>query len=311
MKWVCCVLLFLVLTGGLVQALYGENRVLIDAESSIYAGDAWELSLVIEGAEAGTQAQVSLVNGLLVIEEMLTLGTGGVALWEIDAGKLTQAGDTLVLIRHEGEEYRHLLHVLPGSPSDVDLFSTANALPAYGEGMATIMVLLRDEWGNAPQEVLRFPLAVRFPRAAQTVYTLQYSDGIAWFPLVTRGIPGRVRLMIDHNDMSAALELMQMPGSPDTITLTVSPDCVLDDGRDVIELTAHVSDSHDHAVADGTLVIFSWDDGFGYGRTIDGQADLRLPSQQHTGRYRFRAAVGDATSTAAYLRVTEEGCADE
>jgi hypothetical protein len=311
MRRLSYVLLLLLVTGGIVRALYGGNRVLIDAPTTIHAGDSWLMSLVIARAEAGTRVQVSLVNGLQVLEETLILGTGGTARWQIGAGQITHAGNTLVLIHYDGEEHQHLLHVLPLAPSDADLFSTANTLPAYGEGRATIMLLIRDKWGNAPHDRLRFPLAVRFPQTVQRSYTFDYANGIAWRTLVSRGEPGRIRLTLDHDALAAALELMQAPGTPESIALSVSPNCVLDDGRDMIDLTASVADSHDHAVVDGTLVIFTWDGGFGYGRTIDGQAVLSLPAQQRTGWHMFWAAAGTVKSTAAYLRVSQEDCTDE
>lgn len=285
-----------------------DAPILLGGRATIFAGDPWQLTLTASHLPAGERVDMVLLNGLQHITGTLTVGTGGVAHWHIPAGTITQAGQSLIIARHGEHETRRSLLVLPQIPVSVELFTTANTIPAYGEGQATLMILPHDEWGNAPRDIEIFDLQVQDMVGASEIHSFHYDGGLGRYTLVSRGEPGRLRLSLIYRDLSATLELMQSPLAPHAIDLILTPRCVLADGRDMISLAAMVSDRHDNTVTDGTLVIFAWDDGFGYGQTVDGQAVLRLPPPVVSGRFAYYAMASEAQSNIAYLDVVTDTC---
>lgn len=292
-------------------AISTRERPEIAAKRSISAGDAWVVNITIPNGQPAQEITVVLVNGLQSLKTTLVLGTGGVASWLIPQGKITQAGESVLVVYHGGDEYRQSLQVMPRSPTTLDLFTTANTLPSYGKGVAQIMVLPRDQWGNAADNSESFRLNTIYPDGNRMSKTFVYNNGLGWLTLRSSGNPGRVRLSVEQGLASAALEMLQTPAEPQTISLRVTPDCVLNDGRDRITLSATVTDSHDNAVADGTLVHFYWQALHGYARTIDGQASLRLPAPLKTGWFIYYARSGQARSNAVFLKVDGDTCADD
>jgi hypothetical protein len=301
-------------TGCIIGAaflLQGAPRVRLTSLNTIHAGDAWEVTVSVSDSAAGEQVQVMLLNGLRTFEETLTLGAGGVAVWRIPSGQITQAGDSILIVRYNGEQLRRILHVMAEPPAIADLFTTANSLFAYGDSSATIMLLPRDRWGNAPHGTEEFSLDIRYPDGTRIDRTFTYRGGLGHLSLRSQGGPGRVRLALDHDRLDQSLELHQSPGPPHRIALTLEPTCVLNDGRDLLSLSATVHDSGGHFVADGTLVTFIWLDGIGRAQTINGVARLRLPAPDHTSLRSYRAIAGDAEAAPVFLRVNEEGCPDD
>ncbi|MEZ4667034.1 MAG: Ig-like domain-containing protein [Anaerolineae bacterium] len=281
----------------------------IDGAHIITAGDAWSVNIRIPNGTAGEQVVGVLQNGFKTIIAHLTLGTGGVANWQIPLGEITQSGETALIIYYGKEEYRQSLQVQPGVPTVVELFTSANSMPAYGEGSATIMVLPRDNWGNAADNTSEFQLDSLYPGGQHNSNTFTYKGGLGWMTLHSQGNPGRVRAALEYGSLSASLELTQTPGEPQFASLRLSPDCVFNDGRDRISLVATITDSHGNPVTDGTLVTFSWRHGHGSASTVDGQATLRLPAPtSHTGQFSYRATSGETHSNTVFLKITEETC---
>ncbi|GAB4530048.1 MAG: hypothetical protein OHK0046_50380 [Anaerolineae bacterium] len=279
----------------------------LDAAWRIRAGEAWELNVTVDHAAAGEAVTVRVFNGLQRLETTLTLGTGGVALWQVPEGLITQAGVSVVMVQTADVEKRRLLRVIPERLTLLELFSTANIIPAYGEGDTTLMILPRDTWGNPPTDVTSLEARVRYPDGSIRTLLFDYAEGIGWVTMPSQGEPGRVRVQITE-EVAALLELVQAPGTPESVRLHIRPGCVLNDGRDRVTLEAQVSDAEGSPVVDGILVTFTWPGGFGTGRTIDGRAMLSLPAPTQAGTVTFTATAATITSAPAALRVTDGVC---
>lgn len=282
--------------------------VTLEGEAVIHAGDAWELSLAMEDAGVGDTVNVTLLNGLEVIEEKLTLGTGGVAIWRIPENQIIQAGESLIIVQFGDKIVKQSLTVKAGKPVDGVLFTTTHNLPAYGEGSATILFLSEDKWGNMPTVSQAFKLDIRFPDKTPIKEILTYQNGLGRFYLQSSGDPGRVRLSVEQEPVYTNIELMQTAGEPQFITFSITPDCVLNDGRDLITFKAFVTDQTQNPVIDGTLVKFLWSGGLAYGRTIDGIATLRLPAPEQIGQAFYQAISANVRSRAISIQVTGDTC---
>jgi hypothetical protein len=90
--------------------------------------------------------------------------------------------------------------------------------------------------------------------------------------------------------------------------LSLTPACLLDDGRDVLTLEAHVTDDHDNPVVNSTLVEFGWNQGKGSAQIFNGVASLRVPAPRTDGQYTFIATSGNVSSLPAQLQVQQEAC---
>jgi hypothetical protein len=265
-------LLVMILSVGSAHSLADASPITLDGDTKITAGEPWQLRVTVNAGAAGENVQALLFNGFRTFQTQLTLGTGGVAVWQIQQGQITQAGTSLVVVQYGDDRVQQALRVFPEAPTAVDMVTTANAIPAYGDGTATILLLPRDTFGNAPLDSRRFLLDVQYPDGTTTNEPFTYNNGLGRYTLNSQGMQGRVRLSLDDDALTAALELMQIPSVPAVVALSITPDCVLDDGRDVITLSAVVTDAHRAPVSDGTLVVFDWDEGMGYGHTLDGRA---------------------------------------
>lgn len=297
--------------GNTTFALTDRTRISVKAEDTLYAGETWTLTVFVIDAEAGETVQALLINGLQMLRANLTLGDGGVALWRIPAGQLVQAGQSLLILRYDEHETRYPLRVLPTDSVSADLFATLNQLMAYGEGETIIIALPRDEWGNATAGDQQFWLNSYYPGGHRDTQEFTYAGGLGWLTLQSRGGPGRLRLTLEPGRVVTNLELHQSPGRPHDITLLLAPGCVLNDGRDTVLVAAIVLDAHGNTVADGTLVTFTWRNGQGVGRTLDGRASLRLPAPTRTGWVMYRAAAGEVISMPEFLQVTQGFCPND
>ncbi|MCU0464506.1 MAG: hypothetical protein MUF38_08025 [Anaerolineae bacterium] len=284
------------------------NPIQLDAVWDIDAGEAWELSVAITDGTAGAPVQVVLLNGLQTFDETLTLGTGGVAVWRVPAGSITQAGESLVIVIYGDEQRRQSLTVRAGEVVEGDFFSTGNTLSGYGKSKVTLLLLPRDEWGNPADDSSHFSVDIRYPSGKQIQGGFVYHGGMGRYIFTSDGEPGRVRLMVTKAAFSSTLELVQTAGEADSIDLHLSPSCVYRDGRDLVSLVATVQDADENPAVNGTLVMFTWADGQGYGRTVGGQATLRIPTPPETGTFVYRASVMNAQSNPAYLRVVQGEC---
>lgn len=293
-----------------LQAVWGQSSISIDLQgpSTIQAADAWEAQLEIMEAQAGETVEASVFNGLYRHTDSLVLGTGGVAHWQIPEGVLTQSGTSLLLIRYQDTELRQTLRVLPQPAQTVDLLTTSNNLPAYGDARAMLIALPRDAWGNPPTGDISVSAAVQFPDGSANRLDFSYTSGLAWTWMRSQGASGRVRFHIQVQEAVTSLELMQTPGRPAELTLSISPNCTLTDGRDQITLIADVVDSHGSAVANGTQIAFVWEGGTGKGAAVDGRASVRIPAPTLAGSYHFYAESAGARSQDEVLRIVEQNC---
>jgi len=290
-------------------AIHAQRQAIqLSARWQISAGAAWDVTVTVQSANAGDTAQAVIVNGLQRIDADLLLGTGGVAVWQIPAGTITQAGESLVVIEYAPYEVRRTLNFTPNDTTTADLFTSANAIPAYGEASATLMLLPRDEWGNAPPDDATFAVDVLFPDGSTVEQPFTYTQGIGWTTLRTQGEPGRVRIAIAGETLANTLEIWQVAGAPADVDLRLVEDCVLSDGRDLIQLVAAVSDAFGNAVVDGTFVQFAWKDGLGYGATANGEATLRIPTPRITGTVNYTASAAEVDSNSVTLTISEEPC---
>ena len=310
-------ILLVAMAGGLVMVVSARQpdqpgvRLVLEGRTAIIAGQPWALTVRMTGAQAGDTVYLALFNGLQTLEKDVRLTRNGLAVWHIPAGRLTEAGTSLIIARAGTVESQRTLEVISGAAVEADLFSTANTFAAYGEAGATVLLLPRDAWGNPASDTGDLAVEVRFPDSQQATYPFMYTEGLGWARLRSMGGPGRVRLSLVDASVSGTLELLQTPGEPAQVDLSLDPLCVWDDGRDMVTLTAAVHDAHDHPVADGTLVTFSWQNGFGYGLTLDGVALLRIPGPSAAGRYHYTAKSGVVVSNQAILQVSAGGCAGE
>lgn len=314
-------LILILMTAGLAGIVLHEvllsaqsssaGQIAVEVARSISAGQPLDIAVHIAGAEAGVTVEAALFNGLQRHSAALALGTGGVALWRIPPETLVHAGESLLVIRHAGEEVRLGLTVRPGEVERIDLLTTANNIGAYGEETADILVLPRDRWGGVPSSIAGAVGEIRYPDGEIRRLPFTYRAGLGWARLRSLGAPGRVRLRLGIHAASATLEINQLAGRVSRIDLQVSPACVLDDGRDLITLSARVTDRQGFAVVDGTLVMFTWRGGQGYGQTIDGQAALRLPTSARPGVYRYSAEAAGVESNTIELTVTADRCSDD
>ena len=280
----------------------------LEADEAILVGAPWKLLITIDDALVGDELEVILLNGLLRFDDTLELGTGGVASWDIPRNQIMQTGTSLAIVRYGGEEITKELRVLPDIPKEVDLYTTANAMVAYGRGEATLMILPRDPWGNAPLDFAQLQAIATFANGTEQVIPFEYQGGLGWYDLISVGDPGRIRIELDQGRLEAYLEVMQTPDESHSIILTISPDCVINDGRDIVTLTTEVKDDFGHPVADGTIVTFEWDGGLGYGQTNEGRASLRLPTPVEIGTLTFQVASRNARSSTETLTIAEGTC---
>lgn len=288
-----------------------QARILLQAERRIDAGDPWQVTVQIPNATAGDTVQIILINGLQTLDTTVTLGTGGIAVWQVPTKQITQAGDSLLIVRYGELETRQTMQVSPLSPNEVDLFTTANTLRAYGEGAATIMMLPRDIWGNPPNTLSETSLDIVYPDGTQASQSFDYTEGLGFLQMRSQGHPGRVRLTLNQRSIEAAMELTQTAGTPQSILINVSPDCILADGRDLVTITATVQAEAGLPVTDGTLVTFTWRDGQGYAQTIDGVATLRMPVPAGEAWIIFHANVSEQRSEAGILRIEDGNCIND
>ena len=289
---VLILLLVGVLSTRLIAAQDTPTVITLDAPWTITAGDEWSLTVIIDGAAAGTKADTTLITGLRRYDAELTLGSGGIARW--DVGAVVSAGAGVVIVRFGDQQVRHALIVQPAPAETLQALTTANNLPAYGEGQGIVIALVEDAWGNLIEHWLRATITADYPAADSESYPLRYASGLFWTWLPSGGEPGRVLLTMNVDAATDMFELRQVPGEAQYILLHTSMRCLEQtDGRDVLTLTARVTDSHREPVIDGTLVTFAWEDGRGSASVVNGQATLEIPARAGT----YQALTGNVVSS--------------
>jgi len=291
------------------EALFASGEMILSAEWEITAGDVWEVTVEVIDGSPGQVIQVIIMNGLQRHDETLQLGSGGIAVLRIPEATLNYAGQSLIIAQAGDEEIRETLTILPDEPQTIDSMTTANSLTAYGERQGMIMSFAADVWGNPVTDDTLLNLAIRYPDSRLVEATYETKTGFIWDWLPSNSMPGRTRLTFSIDDLSDSLEINQTPGIPAQMMVEASPSCLLNDERDVITLTAHVSDGQGYPVTDGTMIRFEWLDGFGTAPVINGIATLRLPAPQVLGLHRYRAVAGNVLSEPAVVRVARGECA--
>lgn len=277
-----------------------------DSVTTIFAGDA--ITITVNVGLERTVVKMTLLAGWETFTATILPDQDGVAHWSIPTGQVTHADDGLIIAQYDEQEIRYPLRVLPGEPINTDFFATANMAASYGQGSASVLILPYDAWGNAAMQGEPYTMIGLFPDGWREVYDFKRSGDLGWLDFQTQGAPGRVRLTLQQDINFAPIELMQMPGDPWLIDLMLTPDCVQKGGRDFTTLLALVLDNHGNTVVDGTLVRFTWEDGQGYGRTVDGQASLRIPAPNESGEYAYHAISGERSSGSVMLEVTGGIC---
>lgn len=273
----------------------------------IRAGDGVTITVKIAPLTDG-RVDAVLLNGAQRLDQAIPLNARGVGIWRIDEGVLIQSGMSVLVLDYQGMTHRHSFEVEPHQPHHLELLTSARTIPAHTQGLAMLMVIASDQWGNMAQSNRDFPVMVRYPSGARQIFSMPIVNGLGWRWLASSGLPGRIRISAGGNGQSANLELFQVAGPPATINLTLSPDCVLSDGRDLFQLSALVTDKYGEVVVDGTLVTFYWEGGQGYGAVADGVAILRLPAPADAGDYTYWAKSGEATTSPIILTIREDRC---
>lgn len=285
-----------------------SGAVVLRTPASVKVGAAWSVEVELPGAEVGAKISLHLFAGLQHFKNEVVTGTGGVARWDIPPETVTSAGQTLIVATYNGDETRQRVQVEAGRAESADLLTSSNFLTAYGDDRAMLIAILRDRYGNPPRSETRTNLTTRYPGGERRQYALTQQTGLAWTWFTTMGQPGRLRVALVADSARTDLEVMQMPGVAARIDLAITPDCVFDDGRDVIQLVARAVDAAGNRVVDGTLIRFMTPFGFGDGAVLNGAATLNLPAPTLAGIYAYTAQSGDARSDEASLQVVADQC---
>jgi len=298
--------------GGL---LYGgwalaTSRPLLEvlAIDEVMAGTDWTALIRVRDMSDGDTVQVVAFHGLSRIEETIQLGTGGIAEWTIAPQKLTQSGTTLVVFQYGELQTRFYLSVLAEQPASMQAFTTDNSIRAYGLDQTEIISMVADRFGN-PIKHAKIVVELMNPIGERQIYFSNVSNGFGAIAVQSYGKPGTLRLNVMTEGVEQRLLLPQHPTEPHFITLTLEPDCILNDGLERIELHATVLDLLHNAVIDGTILTIRWANGYGTPLTVGGKAVLRLPAPQAVGEYGYLATIGEI-QTSATLRVADQNCSE-
>lgn len=169
---------------GFIFGWTESDPIQITVRSFIRAGDALQITVQIEDASAGDTATITIANGLNFIDETLVLGTGGIAVWDIEAEVITQAGTSYIITTYGDWVDRIPLKVLPLKSGHIDLFSSANNIVSYGEDSTTIMMLPEDKWGNIPSSADQFDVRVIYPDTNRIMGKFDLIGGIGLYKLI-------------------------------------------------------------------------------------------------------------------------------
>jgi hypothetical protein len=304
MKWAALIVMMLAAGVTFAAQPVAELPLTLAVPEQIKAGDAFGVLVEVNGAAAGEKVSTLLFNGLRRFRSELILGTGGIARWAFDEAEVTSAGRSLIIARYGTQEVRQTLDVLPGTVEAVEVLTTANSMPAESRGGSTIIALPSDQWGNPIRDLANAALWVRYPDGTGSVRPMSPDGLLYWAEIISFGEPGRTQITVSIGGIRSGLELRQTAGDAARIALNALPQCLpYADGRDILTLDATVTDRYGVAVADGTRVMFMWEDGSGVAVTTDAHASLRLPAPHEAGIYHYRAATGDAVSPTISVRV--------
>lgn len=305
-----CLLLLtsLLLTLSVGQA-EEEIRINLDAPTEISAGDEWSLIVTVEGLSTGEPVQTTMINGLAIHTSELQLGTGGVALWRFEAGILTQAGISQVIVTAGTTSASFELTIQTSQASQLVAFTTSNSLIAYGESDTTLLSLLSDAYGN-PLDNATLRLQKTSPSGERRSGFVRTHHGLASQTIHSLGHPGILRLLLSYGtDIETPLTIVQLAAPAHTIDLRLSSNCLIADGLDDLILTATLRDQAGYPVTNGQVLYFQWGTGGATSITLDGVSSLRLPAPRQVGIFTFSASSGSLI-TEQTLEVTDGQCDD-
>jgi hypothetical protein len=288
----------------LLQPIQAQTQLSLEAPLSVQAGEALNVTV---HAPANSPVTLRLYNGIRRLATSLTASAENTAVWHIPANIITGAGTSQLIASVAGETVTQAIRIYPTEIDHLDFLTTANNLAAYGEARGMLIALASDTYGN-PAPSLLAALSAQYPSAKRQTILLPIESGFGWRWFTTEGPPGRVRLNLNAASVIQSLELMQMPTAPSQIELSLTPECVVNDGRDVITLYARVEDRFGSVVVDSTLVKFTWERGEGSVQVFNGNASLRVPAPTSAGNYQFTAASEGAVSAPVMLKVQAEAC---
>ncbi len=286
------VLLALLISGSVVWGL-PATPIRLEHASVIPAGGA--LNLTIHATRCDL-AEVTVFSGLAVTNTSVDLTNGGGRA----SMAMKQSGDALIVVTCNGTQSQSSFTVLPGSVTTVQAFPLAGAIMAYGEQSTTVLGIVHDEFGNPvlPADV---QLDITYPQAGtitQSHFTREL--GLVRTELTSQGLPGLARATLLADEAASNLEVLQLAGDVAQVALSISPACVLADGRERVMVLVDARDGHGFPVVDGTAVFLTWPDGRATVVTRGGLGTIEIPAPGTEGRVRFEVP---AAGTSATLRV--------
>jgi hypothetical protein len=275
------------------------------ANDQIEAGETWSMRIVVFEAEPEIPVDIVVMNGVQVNTESVMLNGQNEVIWEAPVSWLTSAGTTQIIVQHGDAVATHQLTISAVAPSQLFSFPLGNSITAYGEGNTNLVILAYDDYGN-PIDAYGI-VRITYPDGMRRLQTIIVEDGFAQIAVMSQGEPGILRLATDIDGHTHTTTLVQQPSIASNIAFTITPDCVLSDGRDSLTLGATVTDAYGFAVADGTIVTFRQGESIARGVVFEGQALVNLPALTEPGTYTWEVSVGQAFET-AILRVTDGVC---
>lgn len=285
-----------------------DINVSMDASAQIIAGEAWSLSMRVSGLSTGDNLQAMMLHGMSIFTSELQLSTGGIALWEFEAGTLTQAGTSQIIITAENQSFNYELEILADNPTQLQAFTSGNSLIAYGDSSTTLISFVSDDYGNPISDAI-LTLRKTSPSGESHIGFMISHHGLAHQTIHSFGNPGILRLGLQHGtSITTNLTIVQLASVAETIDLNLSSDCVLVDGLDSLTLTATVWDREGAPINDGQVITFRWGEGLATRIAVDGSASLQLPVPMSIGTYIYSVSSGNIT-TEKSLEV-EEQCND-
>ena len=285
-QWVLLLVLLL-----LTLNVAAQEQITLDYPRAMLVGDAWLMSLGRLNCET---AEIALVNGLTVHRATLEPDADGQAVWGLPAETLTQAGDMLLAVECGTQREQRVVRVLPGTLAEIDAFSVANAITAYGEARTDIIALLSDRYGNPVNPLPNLSMSALYPDGTQAGVAYRLDAGLVVAPLPSRGTPGRVRVTVSAERVQDVAELTQTAAAPAGVRLS-APACVLVDGRDLIPVTIAAVDAYGYPVNDGQTIRLAWTGGGVTAILQDGRGLVRIPAPRQVGTLNIRAPGFDVS----------------
>jgi len=326
-RWLILPLLLLIFIGGAEVAVLQLRstpstpltipaslipRPLIDAPEIIEAGDALQVTVNLDSI-FDTEAPITLhiVHGIQRYVDTI-MPISNTVIFKIPSETIITSGVGQIMIDDGIAIETRSLEILASETNDVVLFPSANNISAYGGDFVTLMQIAHDEWGNVASDRQSLQAHLTYPDLSQGRLSFADAYGLSWTVLQSKGMSGRLRVETRRDEqIFTRIELNQFPQSASDIVLTLSRNCILSDGRDVVEFFATITDSSEAFVPDGTLVTFlvyaTGDTLAIEGRALvnNGVATLRFPAPEIAGNYTITATSSDAESESKILQVVD------